>query len=191
MNDEIDPDQREDDARRHGLWGLGVLAMIAVVVVSFMILFTGGKEGDQDSSTIQDDSTLSGALPSSGSHRTAHSRSTAPSSATSSRPRVSGAPNLRALAAGINELRIRQGVSAVSAGPSDNAQDCAMTRGDGPTCVPHFMWTQVDSLDPEAAVRALQNVNESWLLDPTTTRFEIGWSRDPGGRYNCVVLKYP
>jgi hypothetical protein len=190
LNDVIDRDTTEDDARRHGLWGLGVLAMIAVVVVSFMILFTGGKEGDEDATSIQDDSTLSGALPSSGRQGSPNSTHPARRSTTST-PRTTGGANLQALAAGINELRIKQGLSAVTAGPSENAQECAAARGEGPTCVPHFMWTQVDSPDAESAVKSLQNVNQSWLLDPTTTRFEIGWSRDPGGRYNCVVLKFP
>jgi hypothetical protein len=189
----------DDGRRRHGLWGLAVLVMIAVIVVSFMILFTGGHTNGS-SGPGQDDSTLSGALPS-GSARSSNAAGPAPRSSSvstgssSAPPCAAGAAcplsgQIASIAAGINNLRINQGLRPVPASGSSAAQQCAVTQGSGPTCVPHFMYAGVADANPDDAVKALQNVNESWLLDPTVTRLEIGWVRG-AGRYNCAVLKFP
>lgn len=181
-----------DQRRRHGLWGLGVLAMIAVVVIAFILLFTGGKHGADNGSGGQDDSTLSGALP--GQSGTSHAGGGRSATSTSHvRPSTSASSlpaGLSGIAAGINELRIRNGLSPVPASGSADAQGCAVSRGEGSSCVPHYMYAHVGSSDASAAVAALQNVNSSWLLDPTIERIEIGLVPDPGGGYDCAVLKF-
>ena len=192
------PEYDQSTERRHGLWGLAVLVMIAVIVVAFIILFTGGKNGSSGSAG-QDDSTLSGALPS-GHHSSSHAPQQT-SSAGVSQTSVATPPcqsstacpfngDVSGVAAGINELRIKQGVSPVPASTSANAQQCAAAHGSGSHCVPHFMYAGLNTNDAAAAVKALENVNASWLLDPTIKRIEIGWAREPGGRYDCAVLKY-
>jgi len=186
------------EARRHGLWGLGVLVMIAIVVVSFMILFTGGNDGSGPANS-QDLTTLSGALgtshpparhPSSPHSATTHPSSTTPSGCAGSTSCAQGA-DVTAVAAGINALRTGAGLKAVPAAASPNAQQCAIAHGSGPTCVPHYMWSQTNSPTAAAAVAALQRVNRAWLLDPSTTRFEIGYVRGADGGYDCAVLKFP
>lgn len=193
----------EQTRRRHGLWGLAVLVMLAVIVVSFMILFTGGHTGGSNN-LGQDDSTLSGALPTPGTSSTADRSSTAPAtSASSSASSSSAAPTcvgsgscplsgqVAGIAAGINDLRINQGLRPVPASASAAALQCALAQGNGPTCAPHYMFAGVGAPTAAAAVAALQNVNESWLLDPTITHLQIGWTRGSDGRYYCAVLKFP
>jgi hypothetical protein len=191
---EYDPTEE----RRHGLWGLAVLVMVAIIVVAFVLLLSGGG-ASHNGTAGQDDSTLSGALPS-GSHGGSRpaGRSSTPAAIRTSLPArachgsgpcpVNG--DVAGVAAGINALRIAHGLAAVPARASVNAQDCAAAHGNGPSCIPHYMYAKVGGTTAASAVQALEHVNAAWLLDPSITRFEIGFARELDGGYDCAVLKY-
>ena len=182
-----DDEPEDDDSRRRAVWGLSVLVMVAVIVVTFMVLFTGGHEGGSNDLVSGDDSALSGAL---GAPSSSVSASTRPTHRRSSRAtRGSGA--VAQLAAGINQLRAQQHLRPVTAASSAAAVRCAADRGNGPTCVPHYMFAQLDTRDPGATLVALEQVNRSWLLDSATKRMEVGWAKLAGGGYTVAVLKFP
>ncbi|MGN6605938.1 MAG: hypothetical protein ACTHMS_02855 [Jatrophihabitans sp.] len=188
-------DDRDDPARlsrRHGLWGLAVLVMAAIIVVTFVVLFTGSHEGGSQDYTGTDDSTIAGAQPGVSSPAVS-TPSSAPSSAPSrpKPPPVVGGPAVAGLARQINQLRTSAGLQPVTAQSSQDATACAAAGGNGPTCVPHYMYAQVPDQDPVTAFKSLESVNKSWLLDANTLRMEIGFAKLPSGNYNCAVLKFP
>jgi hypothetical protein len=189
----VSDDYGDDDARlsrRRSLWGFAVLVMVAIIVVTFVVLFTGSNEGgSNDLTTGSDDSTQSGAMPGSSSPS-----SPSPSSRSRSRstpPAVAGGPAVAGLARRINALRTEAGLPRVVAQPSDDADSCAASEGSGPTCVPHYMYAQVPDRDPATTMQALESVNRSWLLDASTLRIEIGFAKLPEGGYDCALLKFP
>lgn len=187
-------DDYGDDAarlsRRRSLWGFAVLVMLAIIVVTFVVLFTGTNEGgSNDLTTGSDDSTLSGALP--GSSSPSRPSPSSPSTTHSRTPAVAGGPAVAGLARRINALRTDAGLQPVVAQPSDGADSCAASEGSGPTCVPHYMYAQVPDRDPATTMQALESVNRSWLLDAATLRIEIGFAKLPDGGYDCALLKFP
>jgi len=191
----LGPDYDESQERRHGLWGLGVLVMIALVVVAFIIIFTGGGSGKSNNNATS--SYGSGAFSDSPSkaHSSTPAGHSSSSASSSSVPRAgcvgSCTAEVAALADAINALRTQHGLAAVAASESANAQACAAARGGGSACVPHYMYARVSSTDGAAAAKALEGVNESWLLAKDATRIEVGFSPIAGGGYNCAVLRFP
>lgn len=203
------PQYEDGESRRHGLWGLGVLVMIAIIVVAFMILFTGtntGKSKDDNGTTVYGSSAFgaspSGTSPSGRSsshspskqpgrhHVKSQSTAVAPCTDASKACPVSG--DVTQVADAINALREQHGLNPVAASGSEGAQECAAAHGAGSTCFPHYIYAELNSTDGAAAVKALQSVNESWLLAPDATKIEVGWAEEPqGGRFDCVVLRFP
>jgi hypothetical protein len=191
-------DDEVGGSRRRGLWGLSVLAMIAVVVVAFVTLFTGGQKGGEDQPTVRRSVTppaLSSSAPESpapGSSAPGSSASSSSSTPSPSRSSVSPlAESALAVAAGINRLRQEASLPNVRATTSPAADQCAATQGSGATCVPHYMYAQVSTTEAAPTVAALRSVSTPWLLDPTTRRIEIGWAKLSSGAWSCAVLKFP
>jgi hypothetical protein len=88
-------------------------------------------------------------------------------------------------------LRAGSGLRPVVAQPSDDAKACAESQGNGPTCAPHYIFTQLSDQNPATALQALESANRSWLLDSTTLRMEVGFVKLPDGGYECALLKFP
>jgi hypothetical protein len=200
--------------RRHGLWGLGILLLAAIVVVGAIILFTGGHTGRSrdNGTTVYGRSVINGAPPStrpsskpSSATPATHSRSRSSSpegssggaSAAADSPCTGSKPcavkvDPMELTDAINAMRRKHNLDPVTGSTSANADACAVGRGSGPGCVPHYLYTHVTTPTGSALTDRVKSVNESWLLDASTTRIEIGLARDPGNAgYECAVLKFP
>lgn len=169
------------------MWGLAVLGMVALIVVAFLILFTGGKSGgNNDGGSTSYGSSAFGNGRSSHPHKPSASRS-----ASQSTSAAAATGDAASLAAAINALRARHGLSAVTASVSSNAQACAAAHGGGATCVPHYIYAVVANTDGPKVAQALADVNETWLLAKDATRIEIGFAVDAKGGYDCAVLRFP
>ena len=186
-----------DGDRKRGLWGLTVLAMLAVIVITFVVLFTGSKEGGPDDLPVATDTAstepITNLTPSTSKSPTPSSAPTS-SSSPSSKPSPSKPPQTDealALAERINALRAQSNLPAVPAAATRGARECAAANGSSPSCRPHFIYATVASTDALTTMDALQQVSATWFLEATTTRMEIGWAKLAGGNYNVAVLKNP
>lgn len=209
------PDDSDSAARRRALWGLSALVLAAVVIVAGMILFSGkpgggGRHGLADRLPTETSSAPPG---SSASHahvsvsRTATPTPTPTPTRTPTRPKPTSTANpcpsaapcavpgdAGGAVAAVNAFRVGHGSKAVPGTVSTNAQQCALTQGDGPTCVPHYSWQPIAVQDGPRVVGMIAARDSAWLLDPAMTSFSVGWGYQPGaggaqGQYEFVVLK--
>lgn len=211
MTDMLDAPEYDAEAnrRRRAIWGLTVLACVAIIFVSLLILFGGGG-GPSSHATANAVPTGPAVTYESGSHAsTSASRAaTSSSAATSAAPTTSlpasparsGNPcggqstclvdgDGGALAA-LNAFRAQHGLPPVAGGVSANAQTCALNQGSGSTCVPHYAWTGVPTQNGAQAIQKIAQFGSSWMLDSGIQRIDIGWAY-VGGQYQCVLLKSP
>lgn len=189
MDDQLFHEDVDDGSRRRGLWGLSVLAMAAVIVLTFVVLFTGSKEGGPDDLPVGAPTSSSEPITNLSPTSTTPGPSSSTGSSAPSRPVASD--DVLALTNQINVLRSRSSVPAVTATGSRAARECAARGGAGSACVPHYIYASVPSTDATATMQALRAVSTPWFLDRSTQRLEIGWARLPSGAYNCAVLKFP
>jgi hypothetical protein len=210
MTDMLDAPESDADAnrRRRAIWGLTVLAFVAIIFVSLLILFGGGS-GPSDHPTANAVPTgpavtyTSRAPASTSASSAATSRtstSTAPTTSLPARPARAGNPcdgQSSCLVAGdggalaaLNAFRAQHGLPPVAGGVSANAQTCALNQGSGSTCVPHYAWTGVPTQDGAKAIEKISQFGSSWMLDTGIQRIDIGWAY-VGGQYQCVLLKSP
>ena len=202
-DDSDDSDGSDGASRRHGLWGLLVLALAAAVVVSSMMLLSGNSGGDHRgligiTDTAQPTtSPTSGATPPSLSpSRTATTTSARPRPTRTGNPCPSAAPctvpgDGGGAVAAVNAFRVSHGGKAVPAAVSAQAQQCALQQGNGPTCVPHYAWQPTPVQDGARAVAGIAGRGDGtqWLLDPAVSSFSVGWAYAPGTGYELAVLK--
>ena len=90
----------------------------------------------------------------------------------------------------MNAYRTQHGLAAVPGGVTHNAQICALNKGGGSTCVPHYAWTSLPDQDGATAVTKIADFGSDWLLDKSTKTVSVGWAY-VGGQYECVLLKAP
>jgi hypothetical protein len=209
VTDFLDPEYGDEEdgsgTRRHALWGLVVLACIAVLVALLMVfLGGGGHKNDQGLLDVPVQTPHTSATPT--TQRTSTSAahtSTAPSTPTS--PTSPSAPRTGnpcrggnscivdgdggAIAA-VNALRTAHGLSRVPGAVTKNAQTCALHNGGGSTCIPHYAWTSVPAQDGKKAIAKIEDFGEAWLLDAKMSTLSVGWAY-VGGSYECVLLKSP
>ena len=198
-----------DDPRRRAKATLLILAMTAALVVSIMVFFVGTSSSHHDTGLI-DAITPSGPTattsPSVTPKRSATVSSKPPSTSAAPKPTSTANPcpsvtpcavagdNGGAVAA-LNKFRASHGRPAVGGAASAQAQQCALTQGNGPTCQPHYAWQPVATQDGVQAISKMaQQDGGAWLLDPAMSSFSVGWAYTPGpnggpGSYQFVVLK--
>jgi hypothetical protein len=189
--------------RRRALWGLLTLAFAAVIIASLMLLF--GHPGKSGRSVAPPPANDAGSPTTEPAGTGSHAASPTPSS---SRPAGSLAPPVihagnpcpaqpsctvpgdAGLVSAVNKYRTDHHLPAAVGTVSTNAQTCALHRGSGSTCVPHYVWTNVPNQDPALAVSKIADFADSWMLDPGIQRFEVGWAWN-GRSWDCVLLKSP
>ncbi len=199
-----------DDPRRRASAILLILAMAAALIVSIMVFFVGTSTGHHTTGLIGEGTT---AAPTAGPvtpkrSATASTRTRPSSTATSAVPKPTSTANPCPSAqpcavpgdnggavAALNKLRAGHGRPAVSGAASAQAQQCALSQGNGPTCQPHYAWQPVATQDGSKAINKMaQQDGGKWLLDPAMSSFSVGWAYTPGpnggpGQYSFVVLK--
>lgn len=197
-DDEVEP------SRRRALWGIGVLGGIALVVASLMVLLGGGSKDPNAGPGPQPIDTgpavVTTQSPADSSAPTATSPSTSTSATSPGVPAASGNPcpavtscvvtgDGGAIAA-LNAFRAANGAPPAAVSVTTNAQTCALNKGGGPTCVPHYAWTSVPTQAGAQAITKIESFGKAWMLDAKAQSFSVGWAY-VGGQYNCVLLKSP
>jgi hypothetical protein len=205
------PSKEEEAAsRRRALWGLSILAAVAVLVVALMLVLPGkfgnGRGGAglaATSSTSQPAPQTTALAP------TATGASTPTSSTASGRPTQTSTANPcpstaacvvagddGGVVAALNAFRAGHGRSAVPGAVTAQAGQCALSQGDGPSCAPHYAWQPVSARDGAKVITMIASRSEgmAWLLDPAMTSFSVGWAYQPSGaggpgQYECAILK--
>jgi hypothetical protein len=210
----VPSEAEEREARRRATWGLGLLALVAVLVVTigvFALGTSGGDNGSGDSAgqILPTESATSAGPTRVTAHpkptkRASHSRTPSPTSThpkpkptSTANPCPTSAPCTVAGDAGqavqaLNDFRVKHGQPAVPGSVTAGAGQCALREGDGPTCVPHYSWQPVPTLDGAKAVGAVAGTGAGtkWLLDPAMKSFSIGWAYSPGGKhFEFAILK--
>lgn len=186
----------EGASRRRSLWLLLVLFVAAALVAIFMVVLSGGSKQNAAPPPVQTVGPIvtshsptvgnNGVSVSPSSPSQSAQTSGGPATANSSAP-VAGAGDVLGV---VNQLRAAHHLTPVTGAESTNAQQCAQSHGSGATCVPHYIFAGSTSQDASAGIQRIQSFNPTWLLDPTTTRIEFGWSHT-GTQYNLAILKWP
>ena len=196
-------DDVEDEKRHRAVWVLVVLACAAVIVVCLAVLFGKGDGSKNAANLGAADTSLAPSSPDLATQTIASTPATA--TPTSSTPVVTGTPGAGnpcpsapacvvpgdggAIAA-VNAYRAAHHLPAVPGDVSDAAQTCAMLKGGGSTCVPHYAFTALASQDGTLAIGKIAQFASPWLLDPGISTMSAGWAY-VDGQYECVLLKAP
>jgi hypothetical protein len=204
------PSKEEEAAsRRRALWGLAILAAAALLVVGLIVLLGGSSGGRSGSAGLGGGAaTKSGSQPAAGTSTTqpgastvTSSASSAPATATTTAGCPSAAPCVvggddGGVVAALNAFRVSHGAPAVAGATSAQAQQCALSQGDGPACAPHYAWQPVASRNGAKVISTIASRSDgaAWLLDPQMTSFSVGWAYQPGGaanpgQYECAIVK--
>jgi hypothetical protein len=200
------PDYDDEDSRTRAIWGLVALAIIAVLIVVVLLLIGGsgghhhGAQPPTGLSQLPSTALTSSAQPSSPAASSPVTSSAAASKSTSPAPTSTANPCPAAgacavpgdagqLVAAVNAFRTGHGRPAATGAVSAQAQQCALTQGDGPSCAPSWAWEPVPSQNGAKAVELIAGRGGDWLLDPAMTSFSIGWAYAPGTGYECAILK--
>jgi hypothetical protein len=185
----------EGISRRRSLWLLLGLFITAGLVAVLMIVLSGGgskpNSAPPASPNLQQPVVTSHS-PTIGNDLTAPD---SPSSTTETSTDTPTQPSFTPVGTGdvvaaVNQLRAEHHLGPVTGTQSAAAQQCAVSKGSGATCVPHYVFAAATSADATVGVEKIQAFNATWLLDPTTTRIEYGWSH-AGSQYYLAVLKWP
>ena len=203
------PDYDDDDSRTRAVWGLVALAIIAVLIVVVLLLIGGsshhGAQTPTDLSQLPTTVPTSSAPPSSPAASSPAGSSPAPSGAptsgsTSPVPTSTANPcptpgacpvagDAGQLVAAVNAFRTGHGRAPATGAVSPQAQQCALSQGNGPACAPSFAWEPVPTQDGAKAVELIAGRGADWLLDPAMTSFSVGWAYAPGTGYECAIIK--
>lgn len=203
-------DDAEQDPRRRAIWGLIVLAMIAALIVTFMLFFVG-TSGDHRNEGLTGVGTTTPPTHRGGSESRPSSRApTRPkASSPSARPTPTSTANPCPSAApcavtgdggqavtALNNFRVSHGGRPVPGAVSAQAQQCALSEGNGPSCEPHYAWQPAPTQDGSRVIDMItgRGGGLQWLLDPAMSSFSVGWAYAPvaggsGGHYECAILK--
>jgi hypothetical protein len=202
----------EAASRRRAWWGLLTLAALAVLVVGLIWVLLGRSRAGRGSERLAGDaSTTSASQPAVGTATAQAGASTGASpptrSASTSGPlQQASTANQCASTAGcvvagddggavaaLNAYRTSHGRAAVPGATTGQAQQCALSQGNGSTCAPHYAWQPVPTRDGTRVISMIASRSDgrTWLLDPQMTSFSVGWAYQPGGagQYECAILK--
>jgi hypothetical protein len=190
------------------------LAIIAVLIVVVLLLIGGGSN-HHGAQTPTDLSQLPTAVPTSSAAPSSPAASSpAASSPAASSPITSGpvskitspVPTSTAnpcptpgacpvpgdagqLVAAVNAFRTSHGQHAVAGAVTPQAQQCALSQGNGPSCAPSWAWEPAPTQDGAKVVELIAGRGGEWLLDPAMTSFSVGWAYAPGTGYEVAILK--
>jgi hypothetical protein len=208
-------DEEKAASRRHAVWGLLLLVATAVVIIALMLLVFGrsptGRGSEAASGAVATTETTQPAVGASGAPARISARSSVPprSLSTSPRPQETSTANPcpstapcavgggdAGVVAALNGFRTSHGRAAVPGATSSQAQQCALSQGDGPSCAPHYAWQPVTGHDGAMAISMIAGRGDGaqWLLDPDMKTISVGWAYVPGGagspgQYECAILK--
>lgn len=216
MSDLRSSDYDDDqDSRSRAVWGLAALGIIALLIMVALLLI-GGSGGHHHSSpppllglSSEPAAAPTTKAPTSTTARPGSVKPTsraATSPPTTARTSIPPAPTSTAnpcpgggacpvagdagqLVAAVNAFRASHGRPPVAGTVSPQAQQCAMSQGDGPACSPSWAWEPVPNQDGAKAVELLAGRSSGWLLDPAMKSFSVGWAYAPGTGYECAILK--
>jgi hypothetical protein len=88
----------------------------------------------------------------------------------------------------VNDYRIDEGMGTAVGESSQDAIDCAVSKGD--SCRTPASLTIESSLNGTQAVHDIASDTGNFLLDRQMQSFEVGWAYDPAsGRYYCAILE--
>jgi hypothetical protein len=88
----------------------------------------------------------------------------------------------------VNDYRIDEGLDTALGESSQDAVECAVSKGD--SCRTPASLTIESSLSGTQAVHDIAEEPGNFLLDPQMQSFEVGWAYDPAtGRYYCAILE--
>ena len=203
------PDYDDEDSRTRAVWGLVALAIIAVLIVVVLLLIGGGSH--HGAQTPTDLSQLPTAVPTSPAPPSSPVASSpgatspgpsspATSSLTSPGPTSTANPcptpgacavpgDAGQLVAAVNAFRTGHGRPPAAGAVSAEAQQCALSQGNGPTCAPSWAWEPVPTQDGAKVVELIAGRGGDWLLDPAMTSFSVGWAYAPGTGYEVAIIK--
>lgn len=204
------PDYDDDNSRTRAIWGLVALGIIAVMIVVVLLLIGGGGS-HHGAQTPTDLSQLPTTVPTSSAQPSSPAASTpatsgAPASSSAAPKTTPPVPTTTAnpcptpgacpvpgdagqLVAAVNAFRTSHGQSAVAGAVSPEAQQCALSQGNGAACSQSFAWEPVPTQDGAKVVELIAGRGGDWLLDPSMTSFSVGWAYAPGTGYECAILK--
>jgi hypothetical protein len=199
------------ESRRRALWALLVLVLVAAIIGAIMV-FVIGSSGGGPRRGVSDGGISSEPTQSSASHSSATRRNTThPPPSSSARPEPTSTANPCPSATpcalpddtghaveALNDFRTHHGRTAVPGAVSGKAQQCALSAGNGASCLPHYSWQPGGSTADGAKVIsdiAGRGDGSQWLLDPAMVSFSVGWAYAPGaggapGHYECAILKF-
>jgi hypothetical protein len=203
-------DDEEAPSRGRAAWGLIVLALVAILVVTLMVFVVGTSGGGKRHPVLAEATSTSPSSTAASPHRTSGAPKSAshsptptagPTTPVTGNPCPSAAPCVvngdggQVLKA-INDFRVAHGVPSVPGMVTPDAQTCAVQSGDGATCAPHFFWEPVPAQDGAQVLGKIvgSGGGTPWLLDPGAISFSAGWAYAPGpggapGHFECAVLK--
>jgi len=199
-------------SRRPAWWVLLTLAAVAVLVVGLLSMLPSRTRAGRGSERLAGDAaTTSTSQPAVGTATAQTGASTAASaptrSASTSGPLTQASTaNQCASTAGcvvagddggvvaaLNAYRTSHGRAAAPGATTGQAQQCALSQGNGSTCAPHYAWQPVPTRDGTRVINMIASRSDgrAWLLDPQMTSFSVGWAYQPGGagQYECAILK--
>jgi hypothetical protein len=173
MTDDLADPIGDQLVRRRAAWVLLVIGLIGIIVIGWVVLFTGARGGSPT--------------------RAAPVKPVAPSSSPHHSP--SATKHLTGdegnLLAALNRYRTRHGRSAVSGTVSTAAQTCASSGGAENRCPAAYYWEPVDSASGQAVIDKIvaKDGGAQWLLDRGLTAVQIGWARGTDGLHLCAIIK--
>ena len=204
------PSDEDAVSRRRALWALLVLVLVAVLIGAVMVFVIGSSGGDSNNGLTGGSIAPVPTQPANSSHPSSPHRSTPAPTPTSVPPKPTSTanpcPSSRPCAVpndigqavqALNNFRVHHGRKAVPGSVSAKAQQCALSQGNGSSCVPHYSWqpgsNKQDGAQVIAAIAARSDGTQ-WLLDPAMSSFSVGWAYTPGsggaGHYECAILKF-
>jgi hypothetical protein len=202
VSEEYSDPAGESEIRRRAAWLLAMLALVAVLVVTLMVLFLKGHSGPSAAPTGPNSYPTGPPATQHSSSRPGprrHHPSRPGQSSVSIPPPVrnghvncpSEAPcvakgDIGNAVAAINQYRLQHGQPAVSGSVSAAAQNCALTNGSD--CTGSWAESQVATADGHEAVKMILQFAE--LLDPNLTSMQVGWAYDPQARqYYFAIIR--
>ncbi len=91
----------------------------------------------------------------------------------------------------LNEYRAGHGQATTPVLETNAAQQCAVTRGDGPQCAQPFAVVPEPSQNGRLAITDIASGQGNWLLDPQLSSVEVGWAYHPAtAQYVCVLIEH-
>ena len=198
---EYEGEEAGEHNRHRAVWALVVITCAAVIIVCLAVLF--GK-GDGSKNVANLGAPATSTAPSSPDLTAQTSSAPSPSVATTPVSSVvTGTPGTGnpcpgapacvvpgdgGVIAAVNAYRAAHHEPPVPGEVSEAAQTCALLKGSGASCVPHYAFTSLQTQDGTLAVGKIAEFASPWLLDQGISTMSAGWAF-VDGQYECVLLK--